>query len=71
MSEAGEGCLYVKFGAARPGPGVDARFAALLDAAAALAACGGDAGVLAGVNLAREEAYRQMKAAASGPRSRG
>ena len=61
-SEAGEGCLYVKFGAARPGPGVEARCAALLDAAGALAHDVGMPNVLAGVNLAREEAYRLMKA---------
>jgi hypothetical protein len=61
-SEAGEGCLYVKFGAARSGHGIDARFDALLDGAAALAAEVAIPAVLAGVNLAREEAYRQMKA---------
>ena len=61
-SEAGAGCLYVKFGAARPGPGAEIRFGALLDAAAALADVAGMATVLAGVNLARAEAYGQMKA---------
>lgn len=61
-SEAGEGCLYIKFAAARPGPGVEARFAALLDGAAALAHAAGMPTVLAGVNLSRIEAYRQMKA---------
>ncbi len=59
-SEAGEGCLYIKFGAVRPGDGARERFAALLDAAAALARSVGMANVLAGVNSAREEAYRQM-----------
>jgi len=59
-SEAGEDCLYIKFGAVRPGPGDSDRFAALLDAAAALARSVGMQDVLAGVNLAREEAYRQM-----------
>jgi GNAT superfamily N-acetyltransferase len=59
-SEAGEGCLYIKFGAVRPGPGAADRFAALLDAAGALARSVGMQNVLAGVNLAREEAYRQM-----------
>ncbi len=60
-SEAGADTLYVKFGAVKPGPGADARFAALLDASGALAASLGIKDVLAGVNLARDEAYRQMK----------
>jgi hypothetical protein len=60
-SEAGEGCLYVKFGAVRSGPGAERRFAALLDACGALSCAVAMPSVLAGVNLAREEAYRQMK----------
>jgi predicted N-acetyltransferase YhbS len=59
-SEAGADCLFIKFGAVRPGAGAADRFAALLDAAGALARDAGMANVLAGVNLAREEAYRQM-----------
>jgi predicted N-acetyltransferase YhbS len=59
-SEAGEGSLFIKFGAVRPGPGALDRFAALLDAAGALARSVGMPNVLAGVNLAREEAYRHM-----------
>ncbi|MBV8777680.1 MAG: GNAT family N-acetyltransferase [Alphaproteobacteria bacterium] len=61
-SEAGAGFLYVKFGAVRGGAGAAERFARLLDAAAALAHEAGQPAMLAGVNLAREEAYRQMKA---------
>jgi GNAT superfamily N-acetyltransferase len=61
-SEAGEGCCYVKFGVVRPGTGADARFAGLLDACGALARFAGMENVLAGVNLAREEAYRQLLA---------
>ncbi len=61
-SEAGADTLYIKFGAVRSGHGAEARFTALLDAADALAASVGITTVLAGVNLAREEAYRQMKA---------
>ena len=61
-SEAGADCLFVKFGAVRPGPGADARFEALLDACSALARTVGMKTVLAGVNTAREEAYRQMLA---------
>lgn len=59
---SGEGCLYIKFGAVRPGPGAADRFAALLDAAGTLARSVAMPNVLAGVNLAREEAYRQMLA---------
>lgn len=61
-SEAGGGMCYVKFGAVESGAGADKRLAALLDACAALAAAVGMKTVLAGVNLAREEAYRAMKA---------
>ena len=60
-SEAGEGCCYVKFGAVRPGPMAAERFAALLDACAALARDTHMPNVLAGVNLARVEAYQQMR----------
>lgn len=59
-SEAGGGCLFVKFGAVRPGAGADSRFAALLDACGDLAAAVGMREVLAGCNLAREEAHKQM-----------
>ena len=59
-SEAGEGCLYVKFGAGRAGAGAEERFSALLDACGELAVGAGMPNVLAGVNLAREEAYRHM-----------
>ena len=60
-SEAGEGCLFVKFGAVRPGPGAEQRFDALLGGCAGLARQVGMPNVLAGVNTAREEAYRQMR----------
>src|SRR6516225_10009327 len=59
-SEAGEGCCFVKFGAVRPEPEACDRFARLLDACGALAISAGMATVLAGINLAREEAYRHM-----------
>ncbi|HVC53424.1 MAG TPA: GNAT family N-acetyltransferase [Stellaceae bacterium] len=59
-SEAGAGCLFIKFGAVRSGAGAEARFDALLDAAGALAASVGMGKVLAGVSSAREAAYRQM-----------
>ncbi|MBV8736732.1 MAG: GNAT family N-acetyltransferase [Alphaproteobacteria bacterium] len=60
-SEAGAGYCYIKFGAVRPGPQAAEDFAALLDAGRALAANIGMPNLLAGVNLAREEAYRYMK----------
>jgi predicted N-acetyltransferase YhbS len=61
-SEAGQGCCFAKFAAVRPGPGAGERFARLLDVCAMLARQAGMPNVLAGVNLAREEAYRQMLA---------
>jgi GNAT superfamily N-acetyltransferase len=61
-SEAGEGNCYVKFGAVRPGEGAAERFAGLLDACGELAAAVRMPRILAGVNLAREEAYRMMAA---------
>ncbi len=61
-SEAGEGCCFVKFGAVRPGAGDATHFTALVDACRALAAAVGMPNVLAGVNVAREEAYLQMVA---------
>jgi GNAT superfamily N-acetyltransferase len=61
-SEAGSGNCYVKFGAVLPGSGADARFGALLDACGSLAVSVGVPNVLAGVNLAREEAYLHMAA---------
>ena len=60
-SEAGEGCCYVKFGAARGGAGAGGRFDKLLDACEAFAASRG-AVVEAGVNMAREDAWRRMRA---------
>jgi GNAT superfamily N-acetyltransferase len=61
-SEAGRGCCFAKFAAVRPGPGAEGRFDALLDACAGLAREAQMPNVLAGVNLAREEAYRRMVA---------
>jgi len=60
-SEGGAKTCYVKFGAARGGAGAGQRFDKLLDACEAFAACRG-AAVEAGVNLAREDAYRRMRA---------
>ena len=60
-SEGGEKLCYIKFGAARPGAGADKRFGQLLEACEAFAASRG-AAVEAGMNLAREGAFRAMKA---------
>jgi GNAT superfamily N-acetyltransferase len=59
-SEGGEKTCYVKFGAARGGPGAGPRFDALLEACETFAFSRG-ATVEAGVNLAREDAYRRMR----------
>jgi GNAT superfamily N-acetyltransferase len=59
-SEGGEKTCYVKFGAARGGDGAGERFDKLLEACEAFAASRG-ATVEAGVNLAREAAYRRMR----------
>jgi len=60
-SEGGEKLCYVKFGAARGGAGAGHRFAKLLEACDAFAASRGVA-IEAGVSLAREDAYRRMRA---------
>jgi GNAT superfamily N-acetyltransferase len=61
-SEAGTGNCYVNFGAVRPGPEAEARFARLLDACEDLAAARGLTQLVAGVSTARHEAYRAMLA---------
>jgi len=60
-SEAGSGTCYVKFGAVRPGADAGARFDRLLAACEAYAAAEGMAHLVAGMNLAREDAYRHMR----------
>ncbi|TAH38078.1 MAG: GNAT family N-acetyltransferase [Planctomycetota bacterium] len=59
-SEAGSGICYVKFGVVRPGPAAAADFDHLLDACGSMAAEGGLRRLVAGVNLARHEAYLRM-----------
>ncbi|QGV82737.1 GNAT family N-acetyltransferase [Streptomyces ficellus] len=59
-TEAGEDVCFVKFGAVRPGPGAADRFVRLLDACEQLAADRGLGQLDAGVNLARQDAYRCM-----------
>lgn len=57
-SEAGSGALFVKFACVRPGAADD--FTALLDACETLAARRGAQRIIAGVNMARDAAYRIM-----------
>jgi GNAT superfamily N-acetyltransferase len=59
-SEAGSGSCYVKFGAVRSSPTAATLFADLLDACEDLASQRGMARLIAGVNTARCEAYRQL-----------
>ncbi len=59
-SEGGEKTCYLKFGAARSGVAAGQRFDKLLDACEAFASSR-KASVEAGVNLAREDAYRRMR----------
>jgi hypothetical protein len=60
-SDGGTRICYIKFAAARGGPGAGERFDRLLDACAAFAASRG-AELEAGMSLAREDAYRRMRA---------
>ncbi|MFO1083384.1 MAG: GNAT family N-acetyltransferase [Reyranellaceae bacterium] len=59
-SEAGTDLLFVKFAAVRPGAEAPRLFARLLDACEALAVRSGCKEIVAGINTARHEAYRQM-----------
>jgi GNAT superfamily N-acetyltransferase len=59
-SEGGEKICYVKFGTARGGAGAGERFDRLLDACEAFASSR-RAAIEAGVNAAREDAYRRMR----------
>jgi GNAT superfamily N-acetyltransferase len=61
-TEAGSGTCYVKFGAALPGAEVEHNFGSLLDACEGFAASRQATRLVAGVNTARNEAYRQMLA---------
>ncbi len=60
-TEAGDGNLFVKFGAVRPGAGGERLFDALIDACSALAASVGMSNIVAGVNLGRDAAYRHLQ----------
>jgi hypothetical protein len=59
-TEAGSGKCYIKFGAVRSGPHAAGEFRRLLDACREFARLREAATVVAGVNLARLDAYREM-----------
>ena len=59
-SEAGSGTTYVKFGAVRPGPDAPRQFDRLLAAIESVAHERGAPTIVAGINTARDAAYRQM-----------
>jgi hypothetical protein len=61
-TEAGSRGYYIKFGLARPGPGAERRFGALLDACEALAVDHQADHVELGVNAGRHEAYAAVMA---------
>lgn len=61
-SEAGSGATFIKFGAARPGPDAARHFERLLAACEALAQVRGSQRLVAGVNAARLDAHRMMRA---------
>jgi GNAT superfamily N-acetyltransferase len=61
-TEAGTATCFVKFGAVAPGPHAETHFERLLDACEAYAAARQAGTVVAGTNLARERAYRMMRA---------
>jgi hypothetical protein len=59
-SEAGADICFIKFGAVRDGPSAERDFFRLIEACENLAAEVGMPNVLAGVNMARHEAYRLL-----------
>lgn len=61
-TEAGTDICYIKFGAVLPGSGAAEHFTQLLQACEAAAKAKGLSHLEAGVNLGREEAYRQLLA---------
>jgi hypothetical protein len=60
--EAGSGACFIKFGAVRPGPDAGDLFEGLLDACEELAGERGVERIVAGVNVARHDAYRRLLA---------
>jgi GNAT superfamily N-acetyltransferase len=61
-TEAGTGACYIKFAAVRPGQTAEQHFNRLLDACEEMAASEGLSRLVAGVNTARHQAYRQLLA---------
>ena len=61
-SEAGAGTCFIKFAAVGDSPSAEADYLRLLDACEALAVASGMTTLLAGANMARHEAYRQLVA---------
>jgi hypothetical protein len=61
-SEAGSNACFIKFGATRPGPQASEYFDRLLYACEVFAASRGAAQLTAGVSLARQPAFKQMRA---------
>jgi len=59
-TEAGSGKCYIKFAAVRSGPNTAGEFRRLLDACREFALLRGARTLVAGVNLARIDAYREM-----------
>jgi GNAT superfamily N-acetyltransferase len=62
-TEAGSGTCYIKFAAARPGPGAAKNFGRLVEACEQMAAAKNLSRIVAGVNTARSAAYRMQLAA--------
>ena len=61
-TEAGSGVCYIKFGAVRSGPTAEQDFSRLIDACEEMAMSRNLSRLVAGVNTARHEAYRQLLA---------
>ena len=61
-TEAGSGACYIKFGAVRPDGAAEQYFSSLFDACEEMALAEHVSRIVAGVNTARHEAYRQMLA---------
>jgi GNAT superfamily N-acetyltransferase len=61
-SEAGAGTCFIKFGAVRPSTVAEEMFGRLLNACEAFAAAQGLPSLVAGVNTARHEAFRELTA---------
>jgi GNAT superfamily N-acetyltransferase len=59
-SEAGADTCFIKFGAVRQGPSAEQEYSRLLDACEALAFAVGMPNLLAGANMARQEAYGHL-----------